>query len=223
MSATCRRSMSIAVGVLGRRDFRSAARDGASETGRHGFAWPPDQRERSSVQRKKCSAVLKQAVAFIDKGEYTSPIAARQKVVKAPATARRATAGVREGAEGQQEGCGGVCGLQSELQKGIRGVDRGRQAARDARQANRNCDRMDQRRQAAKLEVSELLRSRAFTLLIAGCLRIEADGIRRQSFLDLARWAARPRSILRSGARGCSESSSSLRRMTRDRRMADRG
>jgi uncharacterized protein YdeI (YjbR/CyaY-like superfamily) len=29
--------------------------------------------------------VLKKAVAFIDKGEYTSPIAARQKVVKAPA------------------------------------------------------------------------------------------------------------------------------------------
>ncbi len=35
--------------------------------------------------KKEMLGVLKQAVAFIDKGEYTSPIAARQKVVKAPA------------------------------------------------------------------------------------------------------------------------------------------
>jgi len=35
--------------------------------------------------RKEMLGVLKQAAAFIDKGEYTSPIAARQRVVKAPA------------------------------------------------------------------------------------------------------------------------------------------
>jgi hypothetical protein len=35
--------------------------------------------------KKEMLGVLKQAVAFIDKGEYTSPIAARHKVVKAPA------------------------------------------------------------------------------------------------------------------------------------------
>ena len=34
---------------------------------------------------KQMLSLLRQAVAFIDKGEYTSPIAARQKVVKAPA------------------------------------------------------------------------------------------------------------------------------------------
>ena len=35
--------------------------------------------------KKEMLGLLKQAAAFIDKGEYTSPIAARQKVVKAPA------------------------------------------------------------------------------------------------------------------------------------------
>jgi uncharacterized protein YdeI (YjbR/CyaY-like superfamily) len=35
--------------------------------------------------KKQMLDVLRKAVAFIDKGEYTSPIAARQKVVKAPA------------------------------------------------------------------------------------------------------------------------------------------
>ena len=35
--------------------------------------------------KKDILSILRQAVAFIDKGEYTSPIAARQKVVKAPA------------------------------------------------------------------------------------------------------------------------------------------
>jgi uncharacterized protein YdeI (YjbR/CyaY-like superfamily) len=34
--------------------------------------------------KKEMLGLLKQATAFIDKGEYTSPIAARQKVVKAP-------------------------------------------------------------------------------------------------------------------------------------------
>ena len=34
--------------------------------------------------KKQMLDVLKQAVALIDEGEYTSPIAARQKVVKAP-------------------------------------------------------------------------------------------------------------------------------------------
>jgi uncharacterized protein YdeI (YjbR/CyaY-like superfamily) len=37
--------------------------------------------------KKEMLSVLTQAVAFIDKGEYTSPIAARHKVVKAPAPA----------------------------------------------------------------------------------------------------------------------------------------
>jgi uncharacterized protein YdeI (YjbR/CyaY-like superfamily) len=35
---------------------------------------------------KQMLTLLRQAVGFIDRGEYTSPIAARQKVVKAPAT-----------------------------------------------------------------------------------------------------------------------------------------
>jgi uncharacterized protein YdeI (YjbR/CyaY-like superfamily) len=35
--------------------------------------------------KKQMIDVLKKAVGFIDRGEYTSPIAARQKVVKAPA------------------------------------------------------------------------------------------------------------------------------------------
>ncbi len=35
--------------------------------------------------KKDILSILRQAVAFIDKGEYTSPIAARHKVVKAPA------------------------------------------------------------------------------------------------------------------------------------------
>ena len=35
--------------------------------------------------KKEMLGLLRQAVAFIDKGEYTSPIAARHKVVKAPA------------------------------------------------------------------------------------------------------------------------------------------
>lgn len=34
--------------------------------------------------RKEMLSVLRQAVAFIDRGEYTSPIAARHKVVKTP-------------------------------------------------------------------------------------------------------------------------------------------
>jgi uncharacterized protein YdeI (YjbR/CyaY-like superfamily) len=36
---------------------------------------------------KQMLSLLRQAVAFIDSGQYTSPIAARQKVVKAPASA----------------------------------------------------------------------------------------------------------------------------------------
>jgi uncharacterized protein YdeI (YjbR/CyaY-like superfamily) len=35
--------------------------------------------------KKDMLSILRQAVGFIDKGEYTSPIAARHKVVKAPA------------------------------------------------------------------------------------------------------------------------------------------
>jgi uncharacterized protein YdeI (YjbR/CyaY-like superfamily) len=35
--------------------------------------------------KKEMLGLIRQAVAFIDKGEYTSPIAARHKVVKAPA------------------------------------------------------------------------------------------------------------------------------------------
>ena len=41
--------------------------------------------------KKEMLGVLKQAVAFIDKGEYTSPIAARRKVVKAPAPPAKPT------------------------------------------------------------------------------------------------------------------------------------
>jgi uncharacterized protein YdeI (YjbR/CyaY-like superfamily) len=41
--------------------------------------------------KKEMLSVLKQAVALIDKGEYTSPIAARQKVVKAPTPAAKPT------------------------------------------------------------------------------------------------------------------------------------
>jgi uncharacterized protein YdeI (YjbR/CyaY-like superfamily) len=40
--------------------------------------------------KKDMLNILRQAVAFIDKGEYTSPIAARHKVVKAPAPAAEA-------------------------------------------------------------------------------------------------------------------------------------
>ena len=65
--------------------------------------------------KKEMLGVLKQAVAFIDKGEYTSPIAARQKVVKAPGAAGEAAARVREGTEGQQEGRGGIRGVQSRV------------------------------------------------------------------------------------------------------------
>jgi uncharacterized protein YdeI (YjbR/CyaY-like superfamily) len=39
---------------------------------------------------KQMLSLLRQAVTFIDSGQYTSPIAARQKVVKAPATATEA-------------------------------------------------------------------------------------------------------------------------------------
>jgi uncharacterized protein YdeI (YjbR/CyaY-like superfamily) len=39
---------------------------------------------------KQLLGILSQAVSFIDKGEYTSPISARQKVVKAPAPAPEA-------------------------------------------------------------------------------------------------------------------------------------
>ena len=41
--------------------------------------------------KKEMLGVLKQAVGFIDKGEYTSPIAARHKVVKAPVPAVKAS------------------------------------------------------------------------------------------------------------------------------------
>ena len=41
--------------------------------------------------RKDMIAILKQAVSYIDKGEYTSPIAARQKVAKAPAPPAKPT------------------------------------------------------------------------------------------------------------------------------------
>ena len=41
--------------------------------------------------KKEMLSVLKQAVSMIDKGEYTSPIAARQKVVKAPAPPAKPT------------------------------------------------------------------------------------------------------------------------------------
>jgi uncharacterized protein YdeI (YjbR/CyaY-like superfamily) len=40
---------------------------------------------------KQMLDLLRQAVAFIDSGQYTSPIAARRKVVKAPASATEAT------------------------------------------------------------------------------------------------------------------------------------
>jgi uncharacterized protein YdeI (YjbR/CyaY-like superfamily) len=40
--------------------------------------------------KKELSALLKRAVAFIDSGQYTSPVAARRKVVKAPKTAPEA-------------------------------------------------------------------------------------------------------------------------------------
>jgi len=40
--------------------------------------------------RKQMLDLLRQATAFIDKGEYTSPIATRNKVVKAPAAAPEA-------------------------------------------------------------------------------------------------------------------------------------
>ncbi|MGA7242231.1 MAG: YdeI/OmpD-associated family protein [Terracidiphilus sp.] len=40
--------------------------------------------------KKDMLNILRQAVGFIDKGEYTSPIAARHKVVKAPAPAAEA-------------------------------------------------------------------------------------------------------------------------------------
>ena len=40
--------------------------------------------------RKQMLDLLRQATAFIDKGEYTSPIAARHKVVKAPSVAPQA-------------------------------------------------------------------------------------------------------------------------------------
>ncbi len=41
-------------------------------------------REEDLPSKKDTLSILRQAVAFIDKGEYTSPIAARHKVVKAP-------------------------------------------------------------------------------------------------------------------------------------------
>ena len=41
--------------------------------------------------KKEMLGLLKQATSFIDKGEYTSPIAARQKVVKAPAPPAKPT------------------------------------------------------------------------------------------------------------------------------------
>jgi hypothetical protein len=40
--------------------------------------------------KKEMLSVLRQAVAFIDKGEYTSPIAARHKVAKSPSPAVKA-------------------------------------------------------------------------------------------------------------------------------------
>lgn len=40
-------------------------------------------------------SLLRQAATFIDSGQYTSPIAARQKVVKAPATAAQAAPAFR--------------------------------------------------------------------------------------------------------------------------------
>jgi uncharacterized protein YdeI (YjbR/CyaY-like superfamily) len=45
---------------------------------------------RDLPANKQMLSLLGQAVAFIDSGQYTSPIAARQKVAKAPAAAPQA-------------------------------------------------------------------------------------------------------------------------------------
>ena len=87
---------------------------------------------------KQMLSLLRQAVAFIDSGQYTSPIAARHKVVKAPKRHHRSSARVRTRPQSQQEGRRSFCEVQPQLQAGVCRLDRRRKARRDPRQAHRH-------------------------------------------------------------------------------------
>ena len=63
---------------------------------------------------------IRQAAAFVDNGEHTSPIAARNRVVKAPRPAPEPSAGVRRCAQEEQKGLDRIRGVQPKLQARVR-------------------------------------------------------------------------------------------------------
>jgi hypothetical protein len=69
---------------------------------------------------KAMLSLLRQATSFIDRGQYTSPIAAYASC--------RGTAGVCQGAQGEQKGICCICFPQPQLQAGVCRLDRRRQA-----------------------------------------------------------------------------------------------
>jgi hypothetical protein len=110
---------------------------------------------------KQMLGLLRQAAAFIDSGQYTSPIAARNKVVKAPKPSVEAPPEFTRALKANKKSLRRFRCLQPQLQAGICRMDRRRQARGDTRQAHRHGHRVDQRRQTAQLEIPELLTSTA--------------------------------------------------------------
>ena len=108
---------------------------------------------------KQMLSWIRQATAFIDSGNYTSPIAARNKVVKAPKSAPETPTEFATALKKDKKASAVFAALQPQLQTRIRRMDRRSQTPRDPRQANRNRHRMDCRRQTAQLEIPELLSS----------------------------------------------------------------
>ncbi len=100
---------------------------------------------------------IRQAAAFVDSGQYTSPIAARTRWRSRP---NRPSRRPRSSPPRSREIKKPPLHLRrsAQLQTRVRRLDRRCQTPGDARQTDRDRGGVDRRGQAAELEISELLR-----------------------------------------------------------------
>ena len=99
---------------------------------------------------------IRQATAFIDSGQYTSPIAARNKVVKAPKPRHRSASRIHHGPERNKKAAAAFAAFSPSCKREYVEwiAEAKRPETRDKRIAS---NRMDLRRQTTQLEISELL------------------------------------------------------------------
>ena len=133
----------------------------ALQDGRDGLARPHHHRQMTCPPDKQMlSLLIRQATSFIDTGNYTSPIAARNKVVKAPKPAPETHSRVRHrpsrktARRPQPSSPNSAPAANANTSNGSPKAKR--PETRDKRIAT--ADRVDRRRQTAQLEIPELLK-----------------------------------------------------------------